>query len=255
MILAIDVGNTNIVLGCLENKQVLFTVRLQSDRNKTGDEYAVQFYSILKIHGIDPKKIDGSIISSVMPRLIAPLKTALKKVTDTDALVVGPGIKTGIPIIIDNPAQLGSDLVVGAVAAMSRYQPPLVLFDLGTATTMSVIDRSGRFLGGAIFPGVRISQDALSSRTSQLPYISLDESPKAVIGTNTVDSMQSGAIFGTAAMLDGMITRAEEELGDTATVVVTGGLAKSIAPYCKREVIVEEDLLLLGLALIYEKNK
>ena len=255
MILAIDVGNTNIVLGCLEEKQVRFTVRLQSDRNKTGDEYAVLFYSILKIHGIDPKDIEGSIISSVMPRLVAPLKTALKKVTDTDAMVVGPGIKTGIPIIIDNPAQLGSDLVVGAVAAMSRYKPPLVLFGLGTATTMSVIDRDGRFLGGSIFPGVRISQDALSSRTSQLPYISLDEAPKSVIGRNTVDSMQSGAIFGTAAMLDGMIDRAAAELNDTPTVIVTGGLAKSIAPYCNRDVIVEEDLLLLGLALIYEKNK
>lgn len=255
MILAIDVGNTNIVMGCLEGQKVLFTVRLQSDRNKTGDEYAVLFYSILKIHEIAPKSIDGSIISSVMPQLIAPLKKALKKVTATDALVVGPGIKTGMPIIIDNPAQLGSDLVVGAVAAMSRYRPPLVLFDLGTATTMSAIDRDGRFLGGAIFPGVRISQEALSSHTSQLPYISLDESPKSVIGRNTVDSMQSGAIFGTAAMLDGMIDRAEEELGEAATVILTGGLAGSIAPYCKRKVLVEENLLLLGLALIYEKNQ
>lgn len=255
MILAIDVGNTNIVLGCLEEKKPLFTVRIQSDRHKTGDEYAVQIYSILKIHGIDPEQIDGSIISSVMPQLIAPLKNALKTVTDTDALVVGPGVKTGIPIMIDNPAQLGSDLVVGAVAALHRHRPPLILFDLGTATTMSVIDRDGRFLGGTIFPGVKISQDALSARTSQLPYISLDEAPKQVIGRNTIDSMQSGAVYGTAAMLDGMIERAEEELGDRATVVVTGGLAKSIAPYCRREVTVEEDLLLLGLALIYEKNQ
>ena len=255
MILAVDVGNTNIVLGCLEDKKVLFTIRLQSDRNKTGDEYAVQLYSILRVHDIDPKKIDGSIISSVMPRLIAPLKMALKKVTNTDALVVGPGIKTGIPIIIDNPAQLGSDLVVGAVAAMSRYQPPLVLFDLGTATTMSVIDRSGRFLGGAIFPGVRISQDALSSRTSQLPYISLDESPKAVIGTNTIDAMKSGLIFGNASMMDGMIERIEEELGERANVIATGGLAECVSKYCKHEIILDDSIMLHGLRLLYYKNK
>ncbi len=255
MITAIDVGNSNIVMGCLEGKEVLFTARLRTDQNKTGDEYAILFHSVLQIHNIDIKKIEGSIISSVVPRVVSPIKDALQKVTGTDALVVGPGMKTGIQIVLDNPAQLGSDLVVGAVAALNKYQPPLILFDLGTATTMSAIDGEGRFLGGAIFPGVRISQDALSARTSQLPYINLDAKPKKVIGTNTIASMQSGLVLGNAAMLDGMIDRASEEMGEEkVTVIATGGLAKSIAPYCKREVIVDDNLLLEGLRILYEKN-
>ena len=254
MILAVDVGNTNIVMGCLEDGKALFTARLATDRGKTADEYAILFSSILRMREIASSEVEGSILSSVVPALINVLKEALEKSIDKTPLVVGPGIKTGLHIAIDNPAQLGSDLAVGAVAALAKYPAPIILFDMGTATTMSVIDKDRRFIGGAIFPGVRISLEALSSRTSLLPGISL-EAPKKSIGSNTIDCMQSGLIFGNAAMLDGMIDRAEEELGYPATIVATGGLARSIIPYCKHEIIFDDDMLLDGLWYIYQKNK
>lgn len=253
MILALDVGNSNIVFGCVDKEKTYFVSRLSTDRSCTDDEYAIRFKNLLELNGITPEKIKGSIISSVVPQLINILVMAVEKAVGVTPLVVGPGVKTGLNIKIDNPAQLGSDLVVDAVAALDAYPVPLVIIDMGTATTISVVDKNKYYLGGMILPGVKISLDALTSRTSLLQGISL-EVPKKVIGSNTIDCMKSGLVYGNASVLDGLIDRIEEELGEKVTAVATGGLSKSIVPYCKREIIVDDNLLLKGLYLIYQKN-
>lgn len=254
MILAIDVGNTNIVLGCIDQDKIYFIARLATNHDKTEEQYAVELKNIIELHEFDVNSIDGSIISSVVPPLTNIMKVATAIITKKEPMIVGPGIKTGLNIRIDNPAQLGSDLAVGAVASLAQYPKPTIIFDLGTSTTTSVIDENGVFLGGTIIPGINISLEALWSRTSQLPRISL-ESPKQVIGRNTIDSMNSGILHGNASMLDGMIERIEEELGQSATAIATGGLAKLVLPFCKRSVIYDPDLMLKGLYLIYKKNE
>lgn len=253
MILAIDIGNTNIVVGCMNDDKIEFTARISTDRAKTSDEYAVLVQNLFMVNRFPLSKIEGGIISSVVPELSAVLQEAVKKVTGKRALTVSSGLKTGLNILIDNPAQLGSDLVVDAVAACAEYPKPILIFDMGTATTLSVIDAGGNYIGGMIIPGVRIAIEALSKRTSQLPHISL-EAPKKITGTNTVDCMKSGAIFGSAAMIDGLIARAEEQLGRRAASVATGGLAHYIIPYCKRKIISDNNLTLKGLQIIYKKN-
>ena len=205
------------------------------------------------MHGIDRHEITGGIISSVVPQLTDILKRSLQICCEIEPLVVGPGIKTGLNILIDNPKQLGSDLVVDAVAALAEYKPPLIVLDLGTASTMSVLDRNGNYRGGVIIPGVRISLDALASRASQLQNISL-EAPAHVVGTNTIDCMKIGLIYGQASMFDGMIDRIEEELGEKATIVATGGLARPILMHSHHEIIIDDDLLIKGLVHIYKKN-
>lgn len=254
MILAIDVGNSNIVIGCCEDGKIAFSERISTSRENTALEYAISFKTILELYNIKQNEIDGAIISSVVPSVTTTIKLAIKKIAEIDAKIVGPGTKTGLNIIIDNPAQLGSDLVVDAVAGISEYKPPLIIFDMGTATTASVIDSKGSYLGGMIIPGVNVSLNALTAGTSQLPKINL-EPPKKVISSNTVDCMKSGIIFGQASLIDGVIDRFEEELGQKCTVIATGGLSGSIIPYCKRKVIHDKDLLLKGLIKIYEKNK
>lgn len=255
MLLAIDVGNTNIVLGCMEGDTICCTARMATDRTRTEDEYAMSLAQIFDLRGVDTKKLDGAIISSVVPELKPILVRAVEMLCGITPLVVGAGLKSGLNIRIDNPAQLGSDLLVGAVGAMAKYPKPLLVFDFGTATTLSVIDEQGMYRGGMIMPGLRMAVEALASRTAQLPHIDLEAPPKA-IGTNTVDCMNSGAIYGNAAMLDGIIDRVAEELDQPiAAVVATGGLITKIAPYCKHEIAVENDLMLWGLKIIYEKNK
>lgn len=255
MLLAIDVGNTNIVLGCMEGESICFTARMATDRTRTEDEYGMMLTQIFALRGLESCKVKGAILSSVVPELKTILVKAVQMLCGITPLVVGAGVKSGLNIRIDNPAQLGSDLVVGAVAAMSKYPKPLLVFDFGTATTLSVIDEMGAYLGGMIMPGLRMAVEALANRTSQLPNINL-EAPKKMIGSNTVDCMNSGAIYGNAAMLDGIIDRVQEELGKPiAAVVGTGGLISKIAPYCKHEIFIEEDLMLWGLKIIYEKNQ
>ena len=249
MIFAIDAGNTHIVLGCLEGDRLLFTARVHTDRAKTAEEYALTFRSLCDLHQIDRSQVEGAVLSCVVSELTQALCQAVEIVIHHRPLVVGAGIKTGLNIKIDAPGQLGADLVVGAVAATEKYPKPMIIFDMGTATTMSVIDRQGRFLGG-----LRLSVDSLSSGTSQLPRIQLSVPPR-VISSNTVECMQSGAVYGHAAMLDGLIDRVEAELGEPmASVIATGGLASTVLPLCRREISLEEDLMLQGLKLIYEKN-
>lgn len=252
MILAVDVGNTNIVLGVIDGEELVTTGRLSTDIYQTEEEYAMKIHSFLTLRGA--KEISGAIISSVVPALVGTLKKAIKTVCGINSLVIGPGIKTGLSIKIDDPAQLGADMVVGAVAAKAKYPCPIIIFDLGTATTGSVLDRDGSFMGGIITAGVKTAINALSSGTALLPQIDIS-APKKVIGTNSIESMKSGCVIGTAAMLDGFVDKFQEELGEEATVVVTGGLGKSIARYCKHKMIIDENLIIDGLREIYNKNK
>jgi len=253
MILAIDIGNSNITIGGVEDEKIIFEARMATDRIKTSDQYSVELKNLIELFQVDIKNIDGCIVASVVPPVSNSFYTAIRKVLGIQPMVVGPGIKTGLNILVDNPAQVGSDLIVAAVAALKVAKPPMAIVDMGTATTITVIDENGAFLGGSICTGVKISMEALTSRTAQLPAISLEQ-PKRVIGRNTVECMQSGLMVGTAAMLDGLVDRMEEELGQPLTVIATGGIARFVIPMCRREVIYERDLLLKGLAILYKNN-
>ena len=254
MILAIDIGNTNIVVGCIDDRKTYFIERLSTNRTKTELEYAVDLKNVLDIYHIKKTEIEGCIISSVVPQITNIVKLAAEKILKKNAIVLGPGVKTGLNIMMDNPGQLGADQVADAVAGISSYPVPLILIDMGTATTASVVNSKKQYVGGMILPGVGVSLDALTARASQLSGISID-APRHVIGKNTIECMKSGVLYSNAAALDGIIDRIEEELGEKATVVATGGLAKKIVPHCKREIILDEELLLRGLLIIYEKNK
>ncbi|HIQ97473.1 MAG TPA: type III pantothenate kinase [Candidatus Limivivens merdigallinarum] len=253
MILAIDIGNTNIVIGCIRDEKILFVERMSTDNDKTVLEYAIGFKTVLELYHIQPKELTGSIISSVVPPVTNTVKEAIQKITSHNVMVVGPGLRTGLNILMDDPGTTGSDLIVNAVAAIAEYKPPLIIFDLGTATTVSVVDQKKNYIGGMILPGINVSLDGLISHTSQLRKISI-ESPKKVIGTNTSDCMKSGVIYGNAACMDGIVERIEEELGEKATVLATGGLASLVTSYCRKEIILDDTLLLKGLRLIYLKN-
>lgn len=253
MILTVDIGNSNIVFGCVNGDDILFEARVRTDATKTSDEYCVDLKIILDVYGVDFKNIEGAIIASVVPQVLNSLKTAIKKLTGKNALVVGPGLKTGLNIKIDNPSQTGADLVVGCVAALREHAAPLIVIDMGTATTMVVLDETGALIGGSISPGVKISLDALTDRTALLPGLQLDQ-PKKAIGRNTIDCMRSGIMLGAACMLDGMVARMEEELGKHATVIITGGIAKFVVPLCRREMIYDKDLLVKGLVALYREN-
>ncbi len=253
MLLAIDMGNTNITVGVFDGKTLLLESRLSTERNKMGDQYAVDLCNIFSLYHIDRTAFDGAIISSVVPPLDHAMRKAVEKAIGIRPLQVGPGTKTGINIRIDNPAQLGADLLVGAVAAAEKYPTPCIIWDLGTATTVSALDKDGTFRGGAILAGIFTSIDSLSNSTSLLPRIRL-EAPARAIGKNTVECMQSGAVFGTAALIDGMCDRFAQELGENAYIIATGGLAREIVPHCRHTIQYDEHLLMEGLRLIYQKN-
>ena len=253
MILALSVENTNLVMGSFDGEKLLFTSRIAADRNKTGDEYAISFKSILDMHGIDRSGITGSIVASVVPALIREIVAALRLMLGKEPLLVGPGVKTGLNILSDNPASLGSDLVVNAVAAIAEYPAPLIVIDLDTATTLLAVNAKKAFVGSIIAPGVSISARALAESCDQLPQITI-EAPKELIGRNTVDCMKSGVVYGIASMLDGMVQRLERQMGAICTVVVTGPMADIIVPCCQSTMIQDPMLLLKGLRRIYEKN-
>lgn len=253
MILAIDIGNTNITLGAFDGDNLCFTSRLATDTHRTCDQYAIELRDIFHLNGFSSGIVDGAVIGSVVPAVGVSLSRAVKKLFGVEPVVVGPGVRSGLNIRIDNPAQLGADLVVGAVAAAAKYPKPCIIFDLGTATTVSVLDKDGTMIGGAIAAGPATALDALAGHTAQLPYIELN-APKNVIGTNTIDCMKSGIIIGTAAMLEGLASRMEAQLGEQATLVATGGLAAGVVANCGREIIIDDNLLLDGLRIVYEKN-
>lgn len=253
MILVVDMGNTHIKLGLLEGEQIVLSQRLSTDLSRTAAEYAVLINQIFQIGHIDVAQIAGAIISSVVPPVTNELREAVKMVTGKTALIVGPGMKTGLKIKLEDPKALGADLLVECVAAKELYGAPCIVIGLGTATTMFVIDREQAYIGGIVTAGVGISLAALSSGTSKLPKIDLS-APKKVINTDTVAAMQAGSVYGTAAMLDGLCEAMQQEVGYPCRVVATGGLARLIVPYCRTSIILDNDLMLKGLRLLYEKN-
>ena len=255
MILAIDVGNTHIVFGMIEDGVIQNIVRVHTDPRETATEHAIKLRQITDFYGLDPRDFEGSILSSVVPRVTQSLKSAVEKLTEKRTMIVGPGMKTGLNLRVDEPGSVAADLIVGTVGALAQYGAPVIVIDMDTATTLVVADQNGAFRGGAILPGVKLSYGALSAGTSLLPDISILP-PKKVVGSNTVDAMRSGAVYGTAAMIDGMLARMEAELGYACTAVATGGLAGEVIPCCARKDILQDpDLILKGLWALYQKNR
>ncbi len=253
MILTVDIGNTNIVFGGFENDKLVFVSQISTDAAKTDSEYAVKINALLELNGIKKAEIKGAAISSVVPPLTYNMQKAIQTVYGVKALVVGPGIKTGINLLVDNPATVGADLVCACVAAYNLYTPPVLVVDMGTATKMMVVDEKAAFRGVSIIPGADISLKALAGRAALLPQINL-EAPDRVIATNTEECMRSGVVFGNASLVDGMIDRIEDELGFQTMIVATGGLSKAVIPHCKHKITIDQDLLLKGLHIIYKKN-
>jgi len=254
VILAIDAGNTHIVLGCIDGRSIARVYRMVTDIHRTEDQYSVDIQNILRLGDIDAGSFTGAIISSVVPQLSSVLQLVVRRLTGRRTLMVGAGIKTGLNILIDNPSELGSDMVCTAVAALERHAPPLVIVDMGTATKISAVNRNGSFIGCSIGPGVAISAGALFQGASLLPSVSI-EAPKKYIGTNTTDSLNSGIVYGAAAQVDGLVTRFFEELGGECKVLATGGLAHKIVPHCRVGMEHDANLLLDGLRILYEKNQ
>lgn len=254
MILALDTGNTHTVIGLINEKnEVTTTFQMSTNVNMTAWEYAVAMKQIMEMAGVEADSFDGAIISSVVPPVTVVLAKAVKLVTGHDPLVVGAGVKTGLNIRLDDPGEIAGDLVAAAVAAKEYYPLPCIIVDMGTATTVMVVDADGSFLGGSILPGAGISLKALTSGTALLPEIDFIP-PKKVIGSNTIDAMRGGLIYGHAGAVDGIIDRFHEELGTIGSIVATGGVGRLIAPYCRNEMIIDNRLLLKGLGLIYNKT-
>ena len=262
LLLTVDIGNTNVTLGAYNGNILSFTARLATETRKTSDQYAIEIKNVLSLYLQDYREIEDCIISSVVPQLVNIIREAVEKLIDITPMVVGPGVKTGLNIHMDEPRRVGSDLIVDAVAAIKEYGAPVMIIDMGTATTISIVDDKGSYVGGVILPGIRVSVDALASRTAQLPRISL-EAPGHVIGKNTLDCMKSGVVYGNASCIDGMIDRMADEIGIPLAskenphgikVVATGGLSRVIVPECRHDIIVDHALLLKGLKIIYDKN-
>ncbi|MBR6983772.1 type III pantothenate kinase [Ruminococcus sp. XPD3002] len=255
MLLAVDIGNTNIVFGCVNDKdEIVVSERISTNHSTTAAEYAVLIKNILEMNNFSCDDIDDAIMSSVVPSVTNTVKEAIHKFFGVDIMIAGPGVKTGLNILIDNPRQLGSDQAVDAVAAINSYPVPLIIIDMGTATTVSVVDSNKNYLGGLIMTGMRVATDALIQRTAQLPKIDF-ELPPSIIGTNTIDCMKNGALYSNACALDGIIDRIEEQLGEKCTAVATGGLAELVVPLCRKKINLDKDLLVKGLTIIYRKNK
>ena len=242
-----------MTLGGFDGDDLVFVANISTDTSATKDEYSIKILNILNLYGIDTKAIKGAVMSSVVPQLNMTVKSAVKFLIGIDTLTVGPGVKTGISIQCDTPSSVGADLICACVAAHHIYGSPSLIIDMGTATTVSVLDKKGAHIGGCIIPGVKISMDALTERTALLPGLQLDK-PKRAIGRNTVDAMRSGIMLGTACMLDGIVNRMEEELGEKVTVIATGGIAKFIVPLCRRPMIYDKDLIIKGLVALYKDN-
>ena len=254
MILVVDIGNTHIVLGAYEEEKLCFVTRIATNSNKTADEYASKIQAILALHGADRRRVEGGIISSVVPPLNSIMKEAMHLAYGIEPLIVEPGIKTGLNLVVDNPVTVGADLICACVGAKEHYSYPSVIIDMGTATKLMILDKNGSFIGVTIAPGVELALKALSGGTAQLPHIDLD-TPAVLLGKNTIECMRSGVVFGNASMIDGMIDRLEKELGTTLTKVATGGLSKVIIPHCNHEITMDENIILEGLRIIYNKNR
>lgn len=253
MLLVIDVGNTNIVLGIFKEQELVDHWRVSTDRLRTTDEYGVLIRHLFYLNGVNSEEIDAIIISSVVPPVMPTLERMCQRYFGLTPLVIGPGVKTGMDIKYDNPREVGADRIVNAVAAYEKFGGPVIIIDFGTATTFCAVDKKGTYLGGAICPGIGISTEALVQRTAKLPRIEVVQAEK-VICRNTVESMQAGVFYGFVGQVDGIVTRMRRELGCKAKVVATGGLAVIVAPATDAIDVVEPMLTLEGLKIIYDRN-
>lgn len=254
MLLVIDVGNTNIVLGIFKGKKLVRSWRIATNKDKTADEYGIQVRVLFEYSNIRYEDIDAIIVSSVVPPVMPALEGMAVKYFSIKPLVVGPGVKTAMPIRYDNPKEVGADRIVNAIAAYELYGGPLIVVDFGTATTFDAISANGEYLGGAIAPGIGISTEALYTKAAKLPRIELAK-PKMVIGKNTVASMQAGIIYGFVGQTDGIVSRMKKEMGGKAIVVATGGLAELISKESRNIDKINPNLTLEGLRIIFERNK
>jgi len=255
MVLTLDVGNTNIMIAAMRDGRADLTFSLSTVKNRTADEYAAMLKLVTRQHGIDPHSAEGAAVASVVPHLTPVIREAVRIATGKWPLVLGPGVRTGLNIRTDNPSELGADFVAAAVAAASSFSLPCVTIDMGTATTLGILDKGGNYIGTVICPGIAVSQEILATKTSQLPHVS-PEAPRKVIGTNTEECIRSGIMHGTAAQLDGLIVKIEEELGETVSVVATGDFADIVIPLCRRrDIVIDPELVMRGLWIIYNKNK
>ena len=253
MLLVIDVGNTNIVYGLFDGAKLVHQFRVESSRGRTADEYAVVLRQLLAMSHVEPSAVDASILASVVPALTEPMVDLVRRAFGHEPLVVGPGLRSGVPILYENPREVGADRIVNAVAAFEKMGGGCIVVDFGTATTFDCISPKGEYLGGVIAPGIQISADALFARAAKLPRVEITKPPK-VVGRNTVNSMQSGIVYGYVGLVDGLVERLKAELGFPCGVIATGGLARLIAPLSSTIVLVDDELTLTGLRLIYERN-
>lgn len=254
MLFALDIGNSNIVISVMDDSKIHFVARLDTNMTKTEDEYLVNINDMLVSNNVSKSEISGAIISSVVAPLTYVYKKVIQRLFNINPVIIDSLTNTGLFIDIDTPSELGSDLICSAVAGIEKYPLPLIIFDIGTATTVSVIDKNKHFIGGLIYPGPKISLENLSSKTSGLPHITLD-TPGNIIEKNTEACMRSGLVYGNASMIDGIIDRIQNHLSQCVTVVATGGLSGFIIPYCVKKIIIDDDLILKGLLSIYKKNK
>jgi len=253
MLLVIDVGNTNIVYGLFAGSELKHQFRVESGRGRTADEYAVVLKQLCEMHGVLPAEVDAAIIASVVPALTEPMVGLVKRAFNLEPKIVGPGIRSGMAILYENPREVGADRIVNAVAAFEKIKGGVIVVDFGTATTFDCVTPKGEYLGGVIAPGIQISADALFSRAAKLPRVEIVQPPK-VVGKNTVHSMQSGIVFGYVGLVDGVVERLREELDYPCEVIATGGLASLIAPLTRTIKDVDANLTLTGLRLLHERN-
>ena len=253
MLLTADIGNTNIKFGIFDGKELIRTLTISCNKAKTADEYGVELYSLIRVMGIHRDDFSGCIISSVVPIVTSCIDAAVRDILGIEPIILGPGVKTGLNIRIDDPSTLGADLVAACVAAGVSEKAPTIVISMGTATVWCVIDKDGSMIGCSIAPGIAVSLEALTKNTALLQSVAF-KAPDSVIGKNSDRSIRAGAVWGTVCMIDGMIDKIEEELGCDCSIVATGGLAKTIIRYCKHDIRIEENLILEGLRQIYKRN-
>lgn len=254
MLLAIDVGNTNIVYGLFDGERLAYQFRVESARGRTADEYAVQLRTLLDMHGVAPSQVTDAILACVVPSLNEPMLRLVDRVFGREAVVVGPGIRTGMAILIENPREVGADRIADAVAGFERAKGGVIVVDFGTSTNFDVVTPKGEYLGGVLAPGLQISADALFARAAKLPRVEIARPPR-VVGKNTIHAMQSGIVYGYVGLVDGLVERLLAELGFPASVIATGGLAPLIAPLSKTIGEVDDHLTLTGLRILHERNR
>ncbi len=252
MILVLDIGNSNVVMGLMDDNTLFSSKRIDTNLNRTVDEYATEINEFLYESRVSKSDISGVAMSSVVPLLTQVQKYAIKKALNIEAFIIDTNMDIGLNILVDNPSELGNDLLCGAVAGIENYNLPLIIFDIGTATTVTVVNDKKELIGGLIYPGPKVSLETLSLKTAQLPSIAM-EPPGSIIGKNTKDCMLSGVVYGNAFMVDGIINSIEKKLQSKATVVATGGICPLIIPYCESEIVCDDNLMFKGIMAIYKR--